>query len=72
MLEVLAVTGGGWALLIAATVAYIMVVWMIFDIIVRPDFSAGMKILWIVFGILFSFATVLVYFLWVKKRDYST
>jgi hypothetical protein len=72
MLEVLAVTGGGWALLIAATVAYIMVVWMILDIIIRSDFSVGLKIIWIVFGIFFSFATVLVYFLWVKRRNYST
>jgi len=44
---------------------------MIVDILRRPDFSGIEKVLWSIAGIVFSIATLLVYVLWVRKKDYS-
>ena len=54
-----------------AVLVFAGVLWMIFDIITRPDFTGFQKILWIVFGLVFSVATLIVYVFWVRKRDYS-
>jgi hypothetical protein len=47
------------------------VLWMIFDIVMRPDFTGFQKILWTVMALVFNVATLIVYVLWVRKRDYS-
>ena len=44
---------------------------MIFDILVRSDFSGVEKVLWIIFAIVFSIATLLVYVLWVRRKSYA-
>jgi len=47
------------------------VIWMIFDVIVRRDFSGVEKVLWIIFALVFSIATLIVYVVWVRRKDYS-
>jgi Zn-dependent protease with chaperone function len=64
-------TTGAWAWMILVGLLYLAVFWMIFDILGRPDFSGAMKAAWIVVAILFSVVTLLVYVLWVRKKDYS-
>jgi uncharacterized membrane protein len=60
------------SLVVAVVLAvYAAVIWMIFDILVRPDFSGLEKVLWIIAALVFSIATLLVYVLWVRKKDYS-
>ena len=72
MTDVLALTWFGESILVAVVLAvYAAVIWMIFDVIVRRDFSGVEKVLWIIAGIVFSIATLLVYVLWVRKKDYS-
>jgi Zn-dependent protease with chaperone function len=44
---------------------------MIVDILRRQDFSGLEKVLWSIAGLVFSFATLIVYFVWVRKREYS-
>ena len=44
---------------------------VIVDILRRPDFSGLEKVLWSIAGLVFSVATLIVYFVWVRKRDYS-
>ena len=44
---------------------------MIVDILRRPDFTGLEKVLWVIAGVVFSLATLIVYFLWVRKRNYS-
>jgi Zn-dependent protease with chaperone function len=68
---VLALTFGESILLIVVLAVYAAVIWMIFDIIVRSDFSGVEKVLWIIFAIVFSIATLLVYVLWARRKDYS-
>ena len=58
-------------LLVVVLLVYAAVAWMIFEIIVRRDFSGVAKVLWIIFALVFNIATLLVYFLWVRKKDYS-
>jgi hypothetical protein len=50
---------------------YAAVIWMIFDILVRSDFSGVEKVLWIIFALVFSIATLLVYVLWVRRKRYA-
>ena len=70
--HVLALTWFGESILVAVVLAvYAAVIWMIVDILRRPDFSGVEKVLWIVAGIVFSIATLIVYVLWVRKKDYS-
>ncbi len=72
MTDVLALTWFGESILAAIVLAvYAAVIWMIVDILRRPDFSGVEKVLWIIAGIVFSIATLLVYVLWVRKRDYA-
>lgn len=72
MTAVLALTWFGESILVAVVLAvYAAVIWMIVDILRRPDFSGVEKVLWSIAGIVFSIATLLVYVLWVRKRDYS-
>ena len=71
MTGVLALTFGESILLIVVLAVYAAVIWMIFDIIVRRDFSGVEKVLWIIFALVFNIATLLVYFLWARKKDYS-
>jgi Phospholipase_D-nuclease N-terminal len=71
--DVLAFLTFGESLLVAIALAvYAAVIWMIVDILRRPDFSGLEKVLWVIAGLVFSIATLIVYFLWVKKRDYSS
>ena len=72
MTDVLALTWFGESILVAVVLAvYAAVIWMVVDILRRPDFSGIEKVLWSIAGIVFSIATLLVYVLWVRKRDYS-
>jgi hypothetical protein len=62
----------GESMLVALLLAvYAAVIWMIVDILRRPDFSGLEKVLWTIAAIVFSLATLLVYVVWVRKRDYS-
>jgi tryptophan-rich sensory protein len=71
-MPLLLATSGTDILLVAlVALVYAGVLWMIFDVVTRPDFSGFQKILWIVFGLVFSLATLIVYVVWVRKRDYS-
>ena len=47
---------------------YAAVIWMIVDILRRADFSGLEKVLWSIAGLVFSVATLIVYFVWVRKR----
>jgi len=69
--DVLALTFAESLLVVVVLAVYAAVIWMIFDVIVRRDFSGLEKVLWIIFGLVFSIATLLVYVVWVRKRDYS-
>ncbi len=72
MSDVVALTWFGESILVAIVLAvYAAVIWMIVDILRRPDFSGIEKVLWIIAGVVFSIATLLVYVLWVRKKDYS-
>ncbi|HET7515329.1 MAG TPA: hypothetical protein VFJ60_11050 [Gaiella sp.] len=71
MTAVLALTFGESMLLIVVLAVYAAVIWMIFDILVRSDFSGVEKVLWIIFAIVFSIATLLVYVLWVRRKSYA-
>jgi len=71
VLGVLALTFGESLLAIAVLAVYAAVIWMIFDIIVRSDFSGVEKVLWIIFALVFSIATLLVYVLWVRRKHYA-
>lgn len=71
MLGVLALTFGESLLAIVVLAVYAAVIWMIFDIIVRSDFSGVEKVLWIIFALVFSLATLLVYVLWVRRKSYA-
>jgi uncharacterized membrane protein len=69
---VLALTWFGESILVAVVLAvYAAVIWMIFDILVRRDFSGVEKVLWIIAAIVFSIATLIVYVVWVRRKDYS-
>ena len=71
MNEVLALTFGESILVVIVLAVYAAVIWMIVDILRRPDFSGVEKVLWSIFGLVFSIATLLVYVLWVRRKDYS-
>ena len=71
MTDVLALTFAESLLAVVVLAVYAAVIWMIFDVIVRRDFSGVEKVLWIIFGLVFSIATLLVYVVWVRRKDYS-
>jgi Phospholipase_D-nuclease N-terminal len=71
--DVLAFLTFGESLLVAIALAvYAAVTWMIVDILRRPDFSGLEKVLWVIAALVFSIATLIVYYFWVRKRDYSS
>jgi tryptophan-rich sensory protein len=67
----LAVTGLEVVAVALAALVFAGVLWTIFDILTRPDFTGFQKILWTVFALVFNVATLVVYVFWVRKRDYS-
>ena len=71
MTDVLALTFAESLHAVVVLAVYAAVIWMIFDVIVRRDFSGVEKVLWIIFGLVFSIATLLVYVVWVRRKDYS-
>ena len=71
MTDVLALMFWESMFLVVVLAVYAAVIWMIFDILVRRDFSGVQKVLWVIFALVFSIATLLVYVLWVRKKDYS-
>ena len=71
MTDVLALTFAESLLAVVVLAVYAAVIWMIFDVIVRRDFSGIEKVLWIIFGLVFSIATLIVYVVWVRRKDYS-
>ena len=71
MTDVLALTFAESLLAVVVLAVYAAVIWMIFDVIVRRDFSGVEKVLWIIFGLVFSIATLIVYVVWVRRKDYS-
>ena len=71
MTDVLALTFAESLLVVVVLAVYAAVIWMIFDLIVRRDFSGVEKVLWIIFGLVFSIATLVVYVVWVRRKDYT-
>ena len=71
MKDVLALTFGESILVVIVLAVYAAVLWMIVDILRRPDFSGVEKVLWSIFGLVFSIATLFVYVVWVRRKDYS-
>ncbi|HWO78960.1 hypothetical protein [Gaiella sp.] len=71
MSDVLALTFGESILVVIVLAVYAAVIWMILDILRRPDLSGVEKVLWSIFGLVFSIATLIVYVVWVRKKDYS-
>jgi hypothetical protein len=69
--DVLALTFGESILVVIVFAVYAAVIWMILDILRRPDLSGVEKVLWSIFGLVFSIATLIVYVVWVRKKDYS-
>jgi hypothetical protein len=69
--DVLALTFAESLLAVVVLAVYAAVIWMIFDILVRRDFSGVEKVLWIIFGLVFSIATLIVYVVWVRRKDYA-
>jgi hypothetical protein len=69
--DVLALTFGESILVVIVLAVYAAVIWMILDILRRPDLSGVEKVLWSIFGLVFSIATLIVYVVWVRKKDYS-
>ncbi len=51
---------------------YVLVIWMLLEILFRADFSGGMKVAWIVVALLFAPVAVPIWFLWVRRKDYSS
>ena len=71
MNDVLALTFGESILVVIVLAVYAAVIWMIVDILRRPDFSGVEKVLWSIFGLVFSIATLIVYVVWARRKDYS-
>ena len=71
-MEVLALTDGTWLLAAAVVALYLLVIWMLLEILFRADFSGGMKIAWIIVALLLAPVAVPIWFLWVRRKDYST
>jgi len=69
--DVLALTFVESILVVIVLAVYAAVIWMILDILRRPDLSGVEKVLWSIFGLVFSIATLIVYVVWVRKKDYS-
>ncbi len=68
---VLGMSDGTWLVAALVVALYLLVIWMLLEIIFRPDFSGGMKIAWIFVALLFAPVAVPIWFLWVRRKDYS-
>jgi hypothetical protein len=69
--EVLGLSDGTWLLATLAVALYALVIWMLLEILFRADFSGAMKVAWIAVALLFAPIAVPVWFLWVRRKDYS-
>jgi len=68
--NLLAMTGAQLTITIFVIAFYVSVIWMVVDVIRRTDLGAGAKVVWILAGLVFSLAAVLLY-LFVGKRRHS-
>ncbi len=70
-MEVLGLTDGTWLLAALVLALYLLVIWMLLEIIFRADFSGSMKVAWIFVALLLAPVAVPIWFLWVRRKDYS-
>ena len=70
-MEVLGYADGTWLIGAFVVALGLLVVWMLLEIIFRPDFTGGMKIAWIFVALLLAPVAVPIWFLWVRRKDYS-
>ena len=70
-MEVLGFTDGTWLFGAVVVALALLVIWMLLEIIFRPDFTGGMKIAWIFVALIFAPVAVPIWFLWVRRKDYS-
>lgn len=68
--NLLAMTGAQLTITIFVIAFYAAFIWMLLDVVRRKDLGAGAKVLWILAGLVFSLAAVLLYLL-VGKRPHS-
>ena len=68
----LGLTDGTLLLAAVAVALYALVIWMLLEIMFRADFSGGMKVAWILVALLFAPLSVPIWFLWVRRKDYSS
>jgi hypothetical protein len=61
--DLLAMTGAQLAITIFVIAFYAAFIWMVVDVIRRSDLGAGAKVVWILAGLVFSLAAVLLYLL---------
>ena len=71
-MDVLGLTDGTWLLAGLVLALYVLVIWMLLEILFRADFSGAMKIGWIIVALLFAPVAVPIWFLWVRRKDYSS
>ena len=71
-MDVLGLTDGTWLLGALVLALYLLVIWMLLEILFRADFSGWMKVIWVVVALLFAPVAVPVWFLWVRRKDYSS
>jgi len=70
MTAVLAVTFWEWALIVIGGALYVAgVIWLLIDVLRRPDFSGGKKALWVAAAFLFTFVALIVYLIFFRGWD---
>lgn len=67
----LGLTSGTWLLGALLVALGLLLIWMLLEIMFRADFTGGMKIAWIFVALLFAPVAIPVWFLWVRRKDYS-
>ena len=70
-MDVLGYADGTWLIAALVIALYLLVIWMLLEILFRADFGWGMKIGWIIVGLVFAPVAVPIWFLWVRRKDYS-
>lgn len=51
-----------WLVLVVAVAVYVTgLIWMLIDVLRRPDFSTGRKVLWVAAATVFSLVALVVY-----------
>jgi hypothetical protein len=70
-MEVLGYADGTWLFGAFVVALGLLVIWMLLEIIFRPDFTGRMKIAWIFVALLLAPVAVPIWFLWVRRKDYS-